>query len=307
MLLYGLLKRFIRAKCYKKKQSVEKLLTQKDIAEILSNRKNSPVFKYYGIRLLPTEEHSFKEVVGISDIHDLILIKGNEDTGERHIRERHDFWSIKKYLIQNEDGALAFQNQSKFPMDVAPIDYLKIADKVFSNGNLIEDNRHPMSDLFDLYIGEYEFSSQKNERVKLILYKGTKIIHSLFLVSSKYNHKRVSRFPFARGKVLLKKKKNKNVDETFIPYYDVKSKLRYGISIEKYPEHDLEHIYLIVFDTADYSHRNFIKLLEQKLTIFPSTKHEEVTYQNCDLRDVENFIMDIDYGLENNLIKLPRE
>lgn len=286
---------------------MERLLNEQEIKGILRNEYNNPVFKYYGIRLMAIDKHSFNEVIAISDKNNLILIKGNEDTGDMHIRERHNFWSLKKYIITNKEGGLTFQNQSKFPMNIAPIDYLKIADEIFLKENLIEDNPHEMADKFDLYIGEYQFEEQKKERVKLLLYKGTKIIHSLFLVSSKYNSKRVSKFPFTRGQVSLRVKKGKNVDEIFIPYLDTNLKLRFGISIEKYPSQDLEHIYLLIFNTKDYSHHNFIKLLERKLTVLPSKKHEEISYQYCDLRDIENYIIFINEGIEKGMINLGKQ
>lgn len=284
---------------------MEQLLSKQDIKEILSDNRDSPVFKYYGIRLMATDKHSYKEVIAISDKHNLILIKGNQDTGNEHIRQRHNFWSTKKYIVPDDNGGLRFQNQSRFPMGVAPIDYLKIADEIYSKENLIENNSHVMAEQFDLYIGEYLFEKPEKEKVKLLLYKGTKIVHSLFLARDSYNQKRAKKFPFARGKVKFKIKKG--IEETFIPYYDVQTKLRYGISIEKYPLEDIEHIYLLIFDPKDYSHNNFIKLLERKLTYFQTKKHEEVTYQFNDLSDVERYIMEIDYGIENGYLKLGKQ
>ncbi|MEX0995881.1 MAG: hypothetical protein WDZ45_02390 [Flavobacteriaceae bacterium] len=280
---------------------MEQLLSKEDIKEILSNNRENPVFKYRGVRLMFTSKHSFKEVIAISDKHNLILIKGNEYTGNEHIRERHNFWSTKKYIVSDDKGGLRFQNQSRFPMGVAPIDYLKIADEIYSIKNLIENNSHPMAGKFDLYIGEYLFDKPQKEKVKLLLYKGTKIVHSLFLARDSYNQKRAKKFPFARGKVKFKTKNG--IEETFIPYYDVTAKLRYGISIEKYPSVDKEYIYLLIFNPKDYSGHNFIKLLERKLTYFQTKKHEEVTYQFNDLSEVERYIMDIDYGIENGYLK----
>ena len=281
---------------------MEQLLSKEDIREILANNRENPVFKYYGVRLMSTDKHSFKEVIAISDKHNLILIKGNEDTGNEHIRERHNFWSTKKYIVPDDNGGLKFQRQSRFPMGIAPIDYLKIADEIYSTENLIDNNSHSMAEKFDLYIGEYLFDKPKKEKVKLLLYKGTKIVHSLFLARDSYNQKKAKKFPFERGKVKFKTKKG--IEETFIPYYDVTTKLRYAISIEKYPSKDMEYIYLLIFNPKDYSSYNFIKLLERKLTYFQTKKHEEVTYQYNDLREVERYIMNIDYGIENEYLKL---
>lgn len=281
---------------------MEQLLSKEDIREILSNNRENPVFKYSGIRLMSTDKHSFKEVIAISDKHNLILIKGNEDTGNEHIRERHNFWSTKNYIVKNPTGDIVFQDQSKFPKNVAPIEFIKIADEIYSNENLIIDNPHPMANLFDLYIGEYKFD--KPRKVKLLLYKGTKIIHSLFLISSTYNKKRVSKFPFSRGTVKFSFNPETGTNDTLIPYFDTTPKPRYCIVIEKHPKKDLENLLIVVYKSNEPEKHYIKKIGERKLIKFETKKHEEVSYQYGDLRPIEKIIMEINKDITSGKINL---
>jgi hypothetical protein len=281
---------------------LEKLLSQEDIQEIIHNNRDNPVFKYYGVKLISTEKHSYKEVVAVSERNNLILIKGNEDTGITHISERHNFWSTKHYIVENQKGEIVFQNQSKFPRNVTPLEFIKIADQIYSNENKVIENNHQMADLFDLYIGEYLFD--KPRKVKLLLYKETKIIHSLFLSSSAYNKKRINKFPFSRGKVQFSTNPETSIEETLIPYYDTTPKPRYGILIEKYPSENLENISVLIFNPNDT--RLFLcrKIGERKLIMFETKKHEEVAYIHGDLRPMEKVIMEINKDVESGKINL---
>lgn len=281
---------------------MEKLLSQEDIQEIIHNNRDNPVFKYYGVRLMSNEKHSYKEVVAVSEKNNLILIKGNEDTGNIHIRERHNFWSTKHYIVKNQKDEIVFQNQSRFPRNIAPIEFIKIADKIYSNENKVLENDHPMADLFDLYIGEYLFD--KPRKVKLLLYKETKVIHSLFLFSSAYNKKRVNKFPFSRGKVQFSTDPKTGIEETLIPYYDTTPKPRYGILIEKYPSEDLENITVLIFNPNDTRIFLYRKIGKRKLIKFETKKHEEVAYIHGDLRPMEKVIMEIDKDVESGKINI---
>ncbi|WP_299095256.1 hypothetical protein [uncultured Winogradskyella sp.] len=281
---------------------MEKLLSKADIQDILENNPDNPVFKYYGVRLMGTEKHSYKEVLAVSDKNNLILIKGNKDTGNIHIKERHNFWSTKNYIVKNPKGEIVFQDQSRFPKDVAPIKFMKIADEIYSDENLIIDNPHPMANLFDLYIGEYQFD--KPQKVKLLLYKGTKIIHSLFLARSTYNKKRVSKFPFSRGTVEFRYNPETGTNDTLIPYFDTRPKPRYCLVIEKHPKEDLENILLIVYKSDEPEKHYLKKIGKRKLIKFETKKHEEVSYQHGDLRPLEKIIIETDNDIKTGKINL---
>ncbi|WP_418502196.1 hypothetical protein [Flagellimonas sp.] len=287
---------------------MEQLLTKEDIKEILYGNFKNPVLRYYGTRLIPKEHHPHTTLVAVSDRHSLLLIKGNKDTGNQHIIDRHNYWSTKLYTVQKENGETVFQHQSRFPGDVSPFHFLAIADEIYKPENLIKDNPHRDSDKFDLYVGEYLFEKKNKEKVKLLVYKNTKIIHSLFLQSAKYNKKRVNKFPFSRGEVKYAKKKPDEVRKVLIPYFDSKFKLCFGITIEKYPEHNREDIIIMIFDpeSSDLSKYNFIKIQEREIKNFVSEQAEEFNYQHADLREVEKLIQKLDNDLKSGRYEFKR-
>lgn len=288
---------------------MEQLLTKKEIDGIQYGNFNNPVLKYHGLCLVQSDTHSHTALLGVSDKHSLLLIKGNGDTGNQHIIDRHGYWSIKLYTVQNKNGETVFQRQSRFSKDVSPMHFLNIADKIYRPENLVLDNKHKSADKFDLYIGLFQFEKEKKEKVKLVVYKNTKIIHSLYLQSSKFNKKRVKKFRFSRGQVKYAKKKPNEVRKVLIPYFDVNFKLCFGITIEKYPEDNREDIILMIFDpeTNSLSSNNFIKIMETKINHFVSEESEEFNYQHADLREVEKMIQEIDNDLSSGYYQFKRK
>lgn len=275
----------------------EKTLSKSDITEIEQEARTNPIFRYYGIRVAYRKDLAQNEILRISDNKNLILIKGNTDTGYEHIIDRHIFWSTKIYT-KPENNEIVFQDQSKFPQDQYPLLFIKIAEEIFIEDNFIKENPHPEADKYDLYIGDYSFDGIKNEKVKLILYKGTKIIHSLFPKSDSHNKKRVKKFPFSRGTVQTKH------NEVFIPYLDIELKIRFGILIEKDFKNDTEYINILTFDLDNECFYKD-KIGYRKLLKFDSKKSEIITYQHGDLRPIERKIKEINDKLKSGELKLP--
>jgi len=91
---------------------------------------------------------------------------------------RHGFYSDDLYF---GDGALG--NPSRFQPSSLPIyDWVQIADDVYQYGQ-IDDRAHPDAAQFVKYTGQsasYEGSNGKALDFTLILYRDTKIVHSLF-------------------------------------------------------------------------------------------------------------------------------
>lgn len=109
---------------------------------------------------------------------DLIHFHGNEDTGWEHAMKRHGYYSNEPYF-----GKGALGEPSKFKSTGTPIfDWVQIADDVFSMGEL-DTRDHPDSDLFVKYTGKsnrFEGSNGEMKDFSLILYRDTKIVHSIF-------------------------------------------------------------------------------------------------------------------------------
>ena len=94
----------------------------------------------------------------------LILVHGNEFTGKKHIELRHCITSRHPFK----------DNPTKFI--VVPIEYLTVADSIYKESNLdIAKNSRP--DLFECYTGKHNDTTYR-----LILYKNSKIIHTLYAI-----------------------------------------------------------------------------------------------------------------------------
>lgn len=273
---------------------MENLLTDLEINEIIHRKINYPIFRNNNMTLSPKEDQSHTDVMAISEYKSLIMIRGNDDTGLHHIRARHNFWSTRAYTIQNPDGSKMIQNQSKFPDNITLVDELRIAEEVYSSENIIMNNIHPMADKFDLFIGKTQLKEKGEiEEFKLLLYMDTKIIHSIFPKSAKYNRKRVKKFPFYRGRVDVFRHSKTGIKQVLIPYRDLERRLSYAIFIEKFESNDKELISLLTYiDKGErFSKR---KLTERKITYFKSDTHERINYQYSDLREVERIIINVE-------------
>lgn len=200
---------------------MEKLLSQKEIDDILEEAKNprysAPNTLFFTFR----KTHIFR----VSRESGLILIHGDEHTGLEHIMFRHDKSSNKAYW--NKDGKL--ENQSKFRLGLAPLEYIAVASKLYKSENKNDDkNRRPEN--FDLYIGEYSHKDNVKAEYTLITYRDTGIIHTFFVSDNKkpFNKKKILdlRRGWAYGSETPLKQKLK------IPYYDANNFELFTILIE---------------------------------------------------------------------------
>lgn len=275
---------------------MNKYLTEREIYKIDSHSKNI-YFEYPDEKNLPREETIHTEIFAYSPKNKLILIKGNEHTGHKHIRLRHNFWSIKPYIIEDKEKNIKFQKPSRFPRNTGVLEELKIADLLYSKENLVKNNIHSDSSLFDLYEGEITLENNKKEKGRLLLYKNTKIIHTLFLLSNRHNKKKIKGFPFQREKVQLKSFRNKNKREVFVPYVDTKGKLVYGLVFTLFVSKSIELQKLIII-CDDEIHSKEIELGQREVKVHENNTTDEIIYQHADLREFERIILKI----ENELI-----
>jgi hypothetical protein len=168
----------------KKNDKEEILITFNDLAEITNHAKNNPHLKDPHLYII-TKKYS--DIMKISPIHELILINGNNDTGFEHIRIRHEQWINRPKWIdvqtKTEKDKNKLQDQSLFRKDSTPIvDYLKIADSLYTKENLQTTTKNEQ---FDLYKGLHTHSDNETPKYKLLLYKDSKIIHTLYPQSNK--------------------------------------------------------------------------------------------------------------------------
>lgn len=276
----------------------EKLLTSTELEKIESFAKKNQQFRdpfLYNI----TQKHS--DIMKISPIKGLILIKGNEFTGFEHIRIRHEQWISSPNWIKHTDKSgvnkFRLQNQSLFRKDSTPFfDYCSIADSIYSKENLnLELNKN--KNLFDLYFGFHKHSDDSIEKYKLILYKDTKIIHTLYPQSDKNNPKKVKGFNLLR-KGITGSWETKNCRiEVRIPYINQENKIIYLIIIRKFPYDNLEKAYIQVNHKNEKPWKTVIvgerKIKMENLEKF-SIDMEVMWWRMADLRVFEKRILELE-------------
>ncbi|SKC12194.1 hypothetical protein SAMN05660477_03154 [Soonwooa buanensis] len=233
---------------------MEDILSKEEILFIISDSKN-PDYKndkLFHPAFLKTD------IVKVSKAKELILFYGNSDTGFVHIEERHSN-SIQK-AFWGKDNKLT--NTSKFHKSIVPYyHYLEIAENIFQHKNLnIDDNKNP--ELVDLYIGEFEFSNVK-ETYKLVLYKNTKIIHTLYPIS-RNNNVKINTNSFARGSISLSYNFKNGVKVLKVPYKDVNNEIKYEIVISFYESKIEKLVRVNKYDNEVVV--NFIEFPKSKVT-----------------------------------------
>lgn len=131
----------------------------------------------------------------------LIFVNGTDDSGFNHIHKRHlnnskvAFWTQfkdhKGNVIERKDGfgrrKHKLDNPSQFhPYSIPVHDFVIIADTVYNNGNFnLEKNKNP--ELFDLYDGLASGLEGKEVLYRLLLYKNSRLVHTLFPLSKDFS------------------------------------------------------------------------------------------------------------------------
>jgi hypothetical protein len=147
----------------------------------------------------------------------LILIKGNDATGFDHIMVRHSPTSKSGHWIKGEK--IKLDDPSRFSLSTIPIfDYLAIADDVYKSENIVSDKRNKEPETFDLFIGKYTDRKGRSMDYKLLLYKGTPIIHNIIPHKKTFNKKKV--LDLRQGSIISTLNDMKGIHSYYIPYYD---------------------------------------------------------------------------------------
>jgi hypothetical protein len=244
-------------------------LTPELIAEVL-RQANDFVWR---IGVLAKLTKNWYDVMTISP-KGLIFIEGNSDTGWKHITERHGYFSNRSYF---GDGSIG--NPNKFTRTSVPIDdYRMVADDVFTPNN--KDNKiHPDSHLFEKFKGKsshYTGSNGIEQEFHLVLYKGTKIVHSLYPSKNLEGKipKRILRdFIRSKDKITATTRPKDDYYIVKIPYENKQGIVRYIIIFKIDSSSLMTKGYIQVnnFDGADwfttYPHLCYFKVN----TVLPST------------------------------------
>ena len=145
-----------------------------ELIEHVQKKAEDPIWKM-GIEI-SSFTNAWYEIMKVSYQTGLIHISGNSETGWQHILDRHNIGSCENYF-----GNIS--NPTKFSRKVTPIkDFVNIADDVYLNGT-VDTKEHEESARFIKISGLstlYSGSTGEPKKFHLILYRNTKIVHSLF-------------------------------------------------------------------------------------------------------------------------------
>jgi hypothetical protein len=244
-------------------------------------------------------------VVKVSRLTGLIIAQGNEFTGFEHIHSRHEFFSIVPYwkeVKENDTSKIKLQDQSRFRPDSIPFwDYISIADSIYKSENLNIEKNTRIED-FDLYPGYHTNKDGSSDLYKMLLYKNSKVIHTLYPQSNKNNRKKISKFNFARGVVKGNHDYKKEIVEITIPYLNSDKKNKYSILIRKYLSQKVEEAIIIVHDETG-APQGFVSVAERRFNTFIAVPVEIITWQHTDLRELEEYIKRIDKQIQDENAK----
>lgn len=209
------------------------ILTSDEIQFILEDSKKS----IYTVDNLVHPCFTKTHIVKVSKETGLILFYGNSATGYKHIIERHANSTLKPFWKENNK----LESPSKFSNEIAPYFYLKLADQIYKPENL-NSHKNTSSEVFELYEGESILNGIHGE-YRLILYKNTKIINTLYPLSKVANLK-LNTGSFARGGISFSYDTKNAVTTLKIPYKDSNDKVVYQIVIT-YKKIDREKVVTI--------------------------------------------------------------
>jgi len=145
-----------------------------ELIKLIEEKATDPIWK---MGVLAGGYKTWYSIIAVSP-NDLVHFYGNSDTGWQHVMSRHSYYSNDIYF---GEGALG--EPSRFqPLGLPIFDWVRIADDVFTGG-VLDEKYHPEGELFVKYKGQsnrYEGSNGEMKEFSLILYRGTKIVHSIF-------------------------------------------------------------------------------------------------------------------------------
>ncbi len=221
------------------------------------------------------------DIFSISPNKKLIFIQGNNFTGLQHINMRHRFYTNAHSKISDKE----FVATSRFPKDSGTLfDYQKISEFVYSPDNIDPQNNNP--ELFDVYKAKFD-----ETEYRLILYKDTKIVHTLFPIERKKPKKKFEKTDIVaqwHDLVTLL---------AVIPYFDSNQILRYGIGVTLYTNDQTEKWDILIYENGKVV--KHVELGKQKVEyqFDIGTRVQQINY--ADVSKLEDII----YKIENGEIK----
>jgi hypothetical protein len=214
---------------------MEEILNNNEIQEISEKAKD----KIYSMpNIMTSSNGDFRSIAKVSS-KGLIFIYGNNDTGLKHINHRHLNYHGNYKLTNGE-----ITNPSCFPHSILPIEfYPKVADFIYCIDNLEKSK----DERFVTFSGSYD-----DIRYRLVLYKGSNIVHTLFPISNKTKRTKKINVKLVLGELGYSIKYSPCVYTAIVPFNDKNNITRYVFHFRIFPDRNLEELWLeILTKTGD--------------------------------------------------------
>lgn len=274
-------------------------LTSEEISKILLEAKN-PIFK--DPRIINIGRNKV-DIIRVSKIHELVFFNGNDFTGFKHINQRHlQYQEIPKWTKKKDTKGLnsyILDKPSFFHSSIVPIwDYPKIADALYQPENLnIIDNKTPK--YIDLYSGLFYPEKYPPSPYRLLLYKGTKIVHNIYPITDIFSPIRVLNYKKGSSSARLEVKSLRSTIE--IPYYDHNHKVRYKIVFIREQARKIEQIFIYRFSEEGALLQRFF-VAERELLVDTIDQKAMWFYEFSEYPNLERIILSIDNSMKNGTL-----
>ena len=228
----------------------EKYLSKEEIKFITRESRKS-FYKNPNLIILTNGLRS--DIRKVSSETGLILVDGNDWFGFKHINKRHTYYQKEPNWNYNEFKTDILGRKfpkldypSRFEKNSIPIfDYLDVADQIYSPKNLnLEKNKN--KEILELYIGStLNTDSELNKEYRLLVYKKSKIIHTIFPTDRKTKKKKIKgSFSFIRKSVSAILEPKTSILMFKVPYFDYFDDERYIILIRRSYDPKIDKYYL---------------------------------------------------------------
>jgi len=159
----------------------------------------------------------------------MVFIYGNDHFGTIHINARHGWFTEGGEWRREASGREFLDNPSKFAKESTPFDdYSRIADEIYQPANLVPSKA---DDVFEKYTGVCDYEGEKGLVFHLLVYRGTKIVHTLFPHSKHFNRVKRNILNYKKGKLSVEEKPFYDLLIGKQPYYNANFIIRYIIIV----------------------------------------------------------------------------
>lgn len=252
-------------------------LSKEEISSIIKEAEINP--EYQDDKILHIGK-SHSSIIKVSKINKLILIEGNHKTGFQHINKRHDYFQSRFDWEDNKLGT-----GSKFwSRTFGYWDYLQIADEIYNINNWVQDDKK--NDVYDLYRTKIKIDDVECF-YRLLLYKGTKIVHNIYPEENVSVWKNPENFNFIRSISTITINYTNFLKQVKINYSNKKEVL-YSILITKDFIHKIEGIEILDIKKGIEIYKEQNPFLSS-FSFFPM---ELLMYEDADLIIWEQKILD---------------